>query len=29
MEADKELFDEHDGALDKFLGIFVKSKEQK
>lgn len=29
MEADKELFDEHDGALDKFLGIFVESKEQK
>ena len=29
MEADKELFDEHDGALDKFLGFFIENKEQK
>lgn len=29
IEADKELFDEHYGALDKFLGIFAEYKEQK
>lgn len=29
VEADKELFDEHDGALDKFLEVFAESKEQK